>query len=54
MTDQSALTAEVKGMARGLGAELVGIASVDRFANAPSLPLPQTCYWRWRPYKSMS
>lgn len=119
------LTSEVKKMAGEWGAELVGIASVDRFANAPllhspqgllpgarsvvvvatiwmdaaieltekeiaehwwnpadvcearggfaarlnplvlklasflerrgypSLPLPQTCYWRWRPYKSM-
>ena len=35
------LTQEVKELARELGAELVGIASVDRFKNAPIMLSPQ-------------
>ena len=35
------LTDEVKKIARELGAEMVGVASVDRFSNAPLMHSPQ-------------
>ena len=38
---KSLMTDEVKKMAMELGAEMVGVASMDRFANAPLIHSPQ-------------
>ncbi len=39
--DPKELTAQVKALARNLGSEMTGVASVDRFAQAPLLHSPQ-------------
>ena len=39
--DKSQMTDAVKKMAREMGAEMVGVASMDRFTNAPVIHSPQ-------------